>query len=59
MDRLMAEGPDRHEAIHAVAARLMEHIQVITQSGAQPSDDLHDAYFDAVRQLTAEDWLNS
>ncbi len=53
------EGLDRHEAIHAVAARLMEHIQVITQSGAQPSDDLHDAYFDAVRQLTAEEWLNS
>ena len=59
IDRLIAEGLDRHEAIHAVAARLMEHIQVITQSGAQPSDDLHDAYFDAVRQLTAEDWLNS
>ena len=59
IDRLIAEGLDRHEAIHAVAGKLMEHIWDITHSESQPSDDLHDAYFNAVRQLTAEEWLGS
>ena len=59
MDRLMAEGLDRHEAIHAVASRLTEHFWDLLHVETQPSDDLHEAYFDAVRQLTAEEWLNS
>jgi len=59
MDRLMAEGLDRHEAIHAVASKLTEHLWDILHVEAQPSEDLHEPYFDAVRQLTAEEWLNS
>jgi len=59
IDRLMAEGLDRHEAIHAVASKLTEHLWDILHVETQPSDDLHEAYFDAVRQLTAEEWLNS
>ena len=59
MDRLITEGLDRHEAIHAVASKLTEHPWDILHVETQPSDDLHEPYFDAVRQLTAEEWLNS
>ncbi len=59
MDRLMAEGLDRHEAIHAVASKLTEHFWDILHVETQPSDDLHEPYFNAVHQLTAKEWLNS
>jgi len=59
MDRLMAEGLDRHEAIHAVASKLTKHLWDILRVETQPSDDLHEAYFNAVRQLTAKEWLGS
>jgi len=59
MDRLMAEGPDRHEAVHTMASELAKRLWDILYVETQPSDDLHEAYFNAVRQLTAEDWLNS
>ena len=55
----MAEGLDRHEAIHAVASKLTEHFWDILHVETQPSDDLHEPYFNAVRQLTAKEWLNS
>ena len=57
MDRLARQGLDRHDAIHAVAWVLSQH--VYEQMNAEQPDD-KDAgnarYAAAVERLTAEDW---
>jgi hypothetical protein len=65
--RLMAEGLDRHEAIHAIGSVLAVHVNEqlrALRSQAQPLeqeiiDDFNAAYFAEVEKLTAEDWLRS
>jgi len=65
--RLMAEGLDRHEAIHAIAAVLAGHINELMRTPAlqtrlaerQSDDELNAAYFSELEKLTAEDWLRS
>ena len=55
VDRLMAEGLDRHQAVHAVASVLGGHIyQLMKDPEAAPVS--HDPYNAAVEQLTAESW---
>lgn len=55
MARLMAEGLDRHEALHAVGSVLAGHIWELTQAGAsRPVSP--DGYAAAVARLTAESW---
>ncbi len=51
--RLMAEGLDRHQAIHAVASKIAERMHRARESG---DDKLvsSEAYFAAVETLTAE-----
>jgi hypothetical protein len=51
---LMAEGLDRHEAIHAIASVLAG--AMFDAVGAQGSGDVGAAYFREVAQLTAEKW---
>jgi len=55
LDRLTADGLDRHEAIHAVASLLMEHIN---EALKEPRAKVFpvDAYSDAVERITAESW---
>ena len=56
--RLMDEGLDRHEAIHAIGLVLIEFIHDLmsaTQSGIDPKVP----YFAALERLTAEDWRRS
>ncbi len=54
---LMAEGLDRHEAIHAIGSVLMTHINDAVkrsaEAGAAPTSD---AYFADLEDLTAESW---
>ena len=65
--RLMAEGLDRHEAIHAIASVLAGHInEYLRESGSQTrppeqqSDrDFNARYFSELEELTAEGWLRS
>jgi hypothetical protein len=65
--RLIAEGLDRHEAIHAVASVLAGHLnEHLREAGSQaqlpeqPSDrDFTDGYFSELEELTAESWLRS
>jgi hypothetical protein len=52
---LVEEGADRHEAIHAVAAALTEHMSDLVRSAAPPSDP-NAAYFAALEKLTVESW---
>jgi thioesterase domain-containing protein len=51
--RLMKEGVDRHEAIHAVAAALAEHMSDLVHSASPPSDP-NVSYFAALEKLTVE-----
>lgn len=56
--RLMEEGLDRHEAIHAIGMVLFEFIYDLTNAPASDSDP-NVPYFAALEQLTAKDWRRS
>jgi hypothetical protein len=55
MARLMAEGLDRHEALHAVGSILAGHIWELAQAGASRAASPDD-YAAAVDRLTAKSW---
>jgi hypothetical protein len=56
--RLMDEGLDRHDAIHAVGSVLAEFIfDIFTEP--KPHAVPNAAYFAALERLTAEGWLRS
>jgi len=52
IERLMGEGLDRHDAVHAVASVLAVHINDALRAGSPNIE----AYNDAVERLTAESW---
>jgi len=53
--RLMGEGLDRHEAIHAIGSILAEYLfEALRGSGAK--DTSNDAYAQALSRLTATGW---
>jgi hypothetical protein len=56
--RLMAEGLDRHDAIHAIGATLMWHMNELV-GGRRSADDPNAEYFAELERLTAADWLAS
>lgn len=65
--RLISEGLDRHEAIHAIGWVLAGHMNELmhkTQSGddnvdTKPNQDPNEAYFAQLELLTADEWLRS
>jgi hypothetical protein len=56
--QLMAQGLDRHEAIHAIASVLVRHITTVVHdpSGA---GDVNRRYYSALSRLNARKWLRS
>jgi hypothetical protein len=52
IERLMGEGLDRHDAVHAVGSVLAAHINDTLKAGG-PNNE---AYNEAVERLTAETW---
>ncbi len=54
LDRLMSEGLDRHEAIHAIARVLSSHVYDMMQG--EVAGDPNPAYFKELEELTAEKW---
>lgn len=56
--RLIQDGLDRHDAIHAIASVLAEHMWHLLREDPM-SGDPHERYFQALRVLTAEKWLKS
>jgi hypothetical protein len=54
--RLMHEGLDRHSAVHAVGSVLAQHLFDLMNSEDTPEDP-NPAYFAALEDLNAEDWL--
>src|SRR5689334_13211879 len=58
LQRLMGEGLDRHDALHAIGSVLAEHIhKVMTASPAISETDPNKPYFAALERLTAKGWL--
>jgi hypothetical protein len=53
--RLMEGGLDRHEAIHAIAMVLVEHMGDLLKT-TKPAKEPNAPYFAAHERLTAEDW---
>lgn len=55
LDRLQTEGLDRHDAIHAIASVLTEHMADMLKAGT-PQTDGNEAYWTGLRRLTAKGW---
>jgi hypothetical protein len=56
--RLMDEGLDRHEAIHAIGSVLAEFMHDLLKA-PQSDTNPNVPYFAALERLTAEDWRRS
>jgi len=60
LERLISEGLDRHDAIHAIGSVVAFHISdVVSRPEALPKENPHDAYYAALERLTADEWLQS
>ena len=60
VQRLMSEGLDRHDAIHAVGSVLIGHISdLLGAPEAEVGPDPNPPYYAALDQLTAKDWSSS
>lgn len=55
LDRLRAEGLDRHEAIHAIGSVLIGHVWGLMREGAKTPDP-NGPYVQALRTLTGSSW---
>jgi hypothetical protein len=59
LERLMSEGLDRHDALHAIGLVLAEHLNdLLANPEAGIGEDRNLAYYEALEQLTAQDWLS-
>jgi hypothetical protein len=58
VQRLISEGLDRHESIHAVASVLASHVNNLLR-GPDPGAEPISSYYVALDHLTAKDWLRS
>lgn len=54
LDRLMSEGLDRHEALHAVGSVLAEHMH--SMMSGKPEDFSESRYSSDLDDLTAKKW---
>jgi hypothetical protein len=60
VQRLMSEGLDRHDAIHAVGSVLIGHISdLLAAPEPEVGADPNPLYYAALDQLTAKDWSSS
>jgi hypothetical protein len=59
IERLMTEGLDRHEAIHAVGSVLIGYLSDLMQGGPADTEFSQAAYNAEVERLTAESWRTS
>lgn len=56
LKRLLGEGLDRHDAIHAIGAVLADHMRCLVLEKA-PGKDPNAAYFGKLEHLTPESWV--
>ncbi len=57
LERLMREGLDRHEAIHAVGSVLVDLVQALIRDDAAPGTN--ERYNEELEKLTAAEWLKT
>jgi Na+/phosphate symporter len=57
LQRLMKEGLDRHDSIHAIGAVLSKYLRQVG-TDTNKSEDFTADYFDEVRQLTVQKWID-
>jgi len=55
LQRLQADGLDRHDAVHAIASVLAEHLYDIIQ-GHSPEADPNEPYYRALEKLSVATW---
>ena len=58
LEKLLADGLDRHEAIHAIGAVLSEQLFSVLKDPSQPTQ-AGGSYLENLATLTAEKWLAS
>ncbi len=57
MKRLLHQGLDRHEAVHAIGSVLTGYMhKIVSNQNFDPGD--HQQYYERLKKLTAEKWLN-
>ena len=57
LDRLIDEGLDRHEALHAISSVLMEHMYDNVHRGST-GDNTKEMYYQDLAHLSAAEWKN-
>jgi hypothetical protein len=58
LERLMREGLDRHDAIHAIGSVLAGQMYDLLKNGSK-DQDVNAQYYRQLEELTAEGWLKS
>lgn len=60
MDRLLAQGLDRHDGIHALSwVFAMQLFEVMKSPSNFEKGSPNDSYLAAIERVNAQDWLNS
>ncbi len=57
LERLIREGLDRHDAIHAVGSVLVDYMQELAGGDAAPNSN--ERYYEELKKLKAAEWLES
>jgi hypothetical protein len=57
LQRLMSEGLDRHEAIHAIGSVLIEFLQELL--GDDAPQEVNEKYDEELKKLSAAEWLKT
>ena len=55
LERMLREGLDRHDAVHALASVLAEHVFQLSKGTRSPSDG-NEAYYRDLERLTVDSW---
>jgi hypothetical protein len=58
LERLMREGLDRHDAIHAIGSVLAGQMFDLIKNGSK-DQDVNEKYYRQLEELTEEGWLKS
>lgn len=58
MDRLLRDGLDRHEAVHAIGSVLLKHLYNLMRNAPKKKNP-HEPYIRGLKNLTAKKWRAS
>jgi len=58
VERLLQEGLDRHDAVHAVGTVVMEHIRNLMMQEDPAGEDPNTAYYAELERFSAQEWID-